>query len=206
MNFSTRVDSVPIKNQHSPWVCPGLSGSTGGLLRLLLVNASAGGDRETWTPLWILCSLVGDVWHFFLKGQAHLSCCFASQSGGGQRVKRKWENTVFFQESKHGVIIWKEGFLCCCVSRFRLFSLGLQRANASKLERFNRAVCLRVSILKGKKKFRILWIRLASRLPCRVSITGCGSKLRQALPLYQQTLALQVIHHVGIKPASILLQ
>lgn len=62
MNFSTRVDSEPIKGSTAAEFVLDFLAPQETLLKPLLVNASAGGgEQETQTPPWLLRSLVGDV-------------------------------------------------------------------------------------------------------------------------------------------------
>lgn len=102
MNFYTRVDSEHIKSSTAPELVLGFLAPQEALLKPLLVNASAGGTEETQTPLWLLCSLVGDVWHFFLKGQTHLSLLFCvskgeSEGGGGKEWKGSRKTWLSFR-------------------------------------------------------------------------------------------------------------
>lgn len=61
MNFYTRVDPEPIKSSTAPEFVLDFLAPQEALLKPLLANASAGGEQETQTPLWLLRSLVGDV-------------------------------------------------------------------------------------------------------------------------------------------------
>lgn len=135
-----------------------------------------------------LCGSSAHWWEMFdtsfLKAKLICLCCFVSLrgklgGGGVGSVKRKQENTAFFQESKHGGIIWTEGFLLCCfVSWFWLFSMRSQKANTTKLlrvlERFMWTF-LQHRLLTCLYLLNMFWNRGTSRLLWRDSMSGWWS-------------------------------
>lgn len=113
MNCYTWVGLVPIKTDTSPVFVLAFPAPQEAHREPALVKATAGGEWETWTPLWILCPVEGEVWRFFLKGQSHLSLLF-SVSRGLFREKKTAEEIKSERESekarKHaflsGICLW----------------------------------------------------------------------------------------------------